>query len=480
MRMRYRYRVPMMQLRMTTWKFFHTIHVACIVFLWLLVSLASDRGGEEFESIQMSEAHRQQLEGSPSTRRDRFPSVEERVQIYMSNWYEPPCGDKEKHLFKIKGRSIEIDKITLKQDIRPDYLLWLNKSIVRDCARTREQVAFDRNNSISLPTEKYIDERARFNMVHYCVDVLEVFEILRHLPESSPQKVQIPLLMQFGDMKHSHKYGYVSLPHFKKFRSATDDLQSAVSSDTTACSHNPRRPLATAHGADTLQPIIWKMASHRHYDLLRFVSEKDRPWHLKKDMAIWRGQLTGSMEFFDPNLTDEQNCDNMIRCRLVRRNQNSTLIDAGLTAMPRWRRKRLGLPDVIGGVNMVKDKLSIRIMMECKGLIMLEGNDVASGLKWAMLSQSVVLMPKPMHTSWAMEERLEPWVHYVPLNDDATDVEAKMQWVVDHDEEARRIAERSTLWIEDLMYHPDAAREDRLVKREMIRRYLTHFTAAPA
>jgi hypothetical protein len=41
---------------------------------------------------------------------------------------------------------------------------------------------------------------------------------------------------------------------------------------------------------------------------------------------------------------------------------------------------------------------------------MIAGNDVASGLKWALFSQSVVLMPPPNHTSWAMEELLEPWV----------------------------------------------------------------------
>ncbi len=46
---------------------------------------------------------------------------------------------------------------------------------------------------------------------------------------------------------------------------------------------------------------------------------------------------------------------------------------------------------------------------------MLEGNDVASGLKWALLSQSVVMMPPPQHTSWAMEELLQPWVVRVIL-----------------------------------------------------------------
>jgi hypothetical protein len=93
---------------------------------------------------------------------------------------------------------------------------------------------------------------------------------------------------------------------------------------------------------------------------------------------------------------------------LVYNHANSTLIDATLTST------RGRLPDVLNGVPLVGEKVRINYLLEFKGIIMIEGNDVASGLKWALLSQSVVLMPPPKHTSWAMEELLQPWVvsHY--------------------------------------------------------------------
>lgn len=57
----------------------------------------------------------------------------------------------------------------------------------------------------------------------------------------------------------------------------------------------------------------------------------------------------------------------------------------------------------------------------------MEGNDVSSGLKWNLLSNSVVLMPKPTRTSWAMEEfevvGAEPWVHYIPMHADGSNTE---------------------------------------------------------
>jgi hypothetical protein len=105
--------------------------------------------------------------------------------------------------------------------------------------------------------------------------------------------------------------------------------------------------------------------------------------------------------------------------------------------------------------------------------------DVSSGLKWALYSNSVVLMPRPTFTSWAMEERLEPWVHYVPLRDDLSDVEDRVRWVIDHPDQARAIAHAGTLWISDLVYHPHADDDDEAIVREMFLRYKRHFQHEP-
>jgi hypothetical protein len=41
-------------------------------------------------------------------------------------------------------------------------------------------------------------------------------------------------------------------------------------------------------------------------------------------------------------------------------------------------------------------------------------NTFASNLKWALWFASAVIMALPAMCSWAMEDRLVPWVHYVP------------------------------------------------------------------
>jgi hypothetical protein len=390
------------------------------------------------------------------TRRERFPSVEERVKLYASNWYEPPCEEgSDQYRWMLNHDSLTVSNITFGLDIIPDQTFYLTKDILLDCAR-------EEGDDAPLPsTSNHI--QFRHNMRMYCTDCVEMIDLIDH--HLQRREDGMPILIQYGDSKTSHVYGLVQLPHFKKFRSGSISpkaLQTAV----TTCQ---RRPLETFHSSNVMQPIVWKLATHRHYRYLPEVFSHDTPWEKKKNQAIFRGQLTGARDAYVKHDDASINCQKMRRCRLVVTMNNNTYVDAKLTTT------RGRLPDVVDGVTLVGMTITLREMMTYKGIIMMEGNDVASGLKWALLSQSIVLMPPPRHTSWCMEELLQPWVHYVPLRDDASDSEEKMKWVMENDPEARKISERATLWMEDLIFHPDAAREERLIKEELLRRYFAHF-----
>jgi hypothetical protein len=75
-----------------------------------------------------------------------------------------------------------------------------------------------------------------------------------------------------------------------------------------------------------------------------------------------------------------------------------------------------------------------------------------------------------------MEVLLQPWVHYIPIKDDLSDLEEKVQWMQDNDEKAQIIAERATLFIHDLIFHEDASRQRSEIERKMMRRYLKFFS----
>ena len=439
---------------------------------------------------------------SSSSRAGRFPSREERVKLYMGNWYVPPCDDYADgralyepdrddggwpvyHIQEAVGlidNSISDNPsnsnsnnntvyYTMECAIEPDKAFVLDRATALDCAE--RQGGGD---------PRFADRvQFRSNMYMYCLDVAQsLLPALDHVvhwgdhpredgDNNNAETAMPPVILQFGDLNHSHVYQLINLPHFKKYRiAATPQELERVTADSIGCYDRPRDPLKDDAA---LQPIVWKLATRRHYGLAHQVVVKDRPWEEKLDMAIFRGQLTGSRDGFDKELSDMENCWNLRRCRLVYSHANSTLVNARLT------NTRGRLPDVLNGVNLTTSSVTVRHLLRYKGIVMLEGNDVASGLKWALLSDSVVLMPTPQHTSWAMEELLRPWVHYVPLNDDdaAADVEEKMQWILDHEEDARRIAAAATLWMQDLVFHPDAAEDDRWIQEEMVRRYRRHF-----
>eukprot|EP00547_Thalassionema_nitzschioides_P011510 CAMPEP_0194263786 /NCGR_PEP_ID=MMETSP0158-20130606/47247_1 /TAXON_ID=33649 /ORGANISM="Thalassionema nitzschioides, Strain L26-B" /LENGTH=86 /DNA_ID=CAMNT_0039003997 /DNA_START=669 /DNA_END=929 /DNA_ORIENTATION=+ len=80
-------------------------------------------------------------------------------------------------------------------------------------------------------------------------------------------------------------------------------------------------------------------------------------------------------------------------------------------------------------------------------------------------------MSPPTKTSFAMEELLEPWRHYVPLAVDGSDLPQKIKWVLHHDQEAQYIAQRGKQWIWDLLYNPQAERENRQIQTEILKRY---------
>ena len=184
--------------------------------------------------------------------------------------------------------------------------------------------------------------------------------------------------------------------------------------------------------------------------------------------AIWRGVMTGGITVGNPNATDLTRCRSNERCRFVLDHASSELIDARLTIAPAIHHLR---NDTVNGAHIMSEMVGFDVIQQYKVIISLEGNDVASGLKWNLQSESVVVMSPPTRTSWAMEELLQPWVHYIPMLPDGSNVEEMVRWALDNEEQAKRISERATLFIYDLLCHPDAENDDRMVKEDIARRY---------
>ena len=177
------------------------------------------------------------------------------------------------------------------------------------------------------------------------------------------------------------------------------------------------------------------------------LSELDQPYEQKKDIAVWRGRLSGTMRVhgrtvhaerlagrLDAVETDEEFAavlaqhQHYARLRLCSLYHGSPDVDVGITRLGGAAcdilERRADWPSARG---LRGAAMTLREQLEYRYILCMPGNDFPSGLYWALLSNSIVLMPEPVWRT-ALDFGLQPWEHYVPLAADLTDLRQQMDW----------------------------------------------------
>ena len=156
------------------------------------------------------------------------------------------------------------------------------------------------------------------------------------------------------------------------------------------------------------------------------------PWSQKKRELTWRGATTG-----------------------LRSSTRKDYVHA------LGRSHDVGFAKVVQGKQnwaneswMVKGKMSPEEMLHYRYLLSLEGNDVATDLKWKLSSNSLVIMPPPTKETWLMEGLLQPWVHYVPLRK-PSDIEATLAWLDRNDDACLRMIANANDWMKNILQPAD-------------------------
>ena len=117
-----------------------------------------------------------------------------------------------------------------------------------------------------------------------------------------------------------------------------------------------------------------------------------------------------------------------------------------------------------------KDYLSIAEHLDYKFILALEGNDVATNLKWIMSSNSIAVMPMPKYETWFMEGRLIPDFHFICIKDDYSDLEEKLRYFMEDDNAAKVIVKNAHEYIAQFK---NKKIED-LIALKVLDKYFTH------
>jgi hypothetical protein len=175
----------------------------------------------------------------------------------------------------------------------------------------------------------------------------------------------------------------------------------------------------------------------------------DMSFNKKKKNCVWRGCNSG--QFFIKNNNKGS------RESLVLKYGKHPLYNIGLS----YANYKCNSNINYNIEDYVKRTLSIKEQLEYMFIISVEGNDFATNLSWIMLSNSVPLMPVPYVETWKMESNLIPYVHYVPLNNDCSDLDEKMDWCLNNIHKCEEIAFMSKLYVLQFF---DKEKEEHIIK----------------
>lgn len=172
------------------------------------------------------------------------------------------------------------------------------------------------------------------------------------------------------------------------------------------------RPIA----GDNANSVLLNLDKARHFTFM-----KDRvPFTEKEDKFIFRGNINNKpnrirfMEMFH----DHPRCE-------------AAIVKARGMFPEEWSKPHITLWE----------------HLRYKFVLALEGNDVASNLKWVMSSNSIAVSPPMVYETWFMEGRLIPDYHYIEVKDDFSDLVEKTDYYAANPEKARQIIENANQYV---------------------------------
>ena len=188
--------------------------------------------------------------------------------------------------------------------------------------------------------------------------------------------------------------------------------------------------------ADNQNSVLLKLDKLRHF---MFVQDTKK-FRDKKNCVIFRGKIRESR----------------LRTSFIEKFIHNPLCDCGVVG------KNEGFPN-----EWMTEKKTIREHLDYKFIMAIEGNDVASNLKWVMSSNSIAIMPRPTCETWFMEGKLIPNYHYIEVKDDYSDLEDKVTYYISHPEKAEEIVNHAHEFVQQFK---DSKREN-LIQLMVLVRY---------
>lgn len=177
------------------------------------------------------------------------------------------------------------------------------------------------------------------------------------------------------------------------------------------------------------------------------------PWAERRSIVVWRGSTTG---LFYQKLDDLDRLPRYRLCHIATR--LGSIADVGLSAVVQAfdaEHEQL-IADRLRREGLLKPFVPMTEMTRYRYILDIDGNSNSWNFMSKLRLGCCVLRVDSEWQQW-FGPRLLPWVHYVPVAQDLSDVAGKVGWCLDHEEECAAIAQRGADFARTMRFDDEMA-----------------------
>lgn len=317
----------------------------------------------------------------------------------------------ESLLYQKRCNSENIDFVSLKT-FSPVVKQWMKERVYKDMKRMR---------SVSLSDMySFLESEKNSEWHHYCLIAIRNG------------------VVYFQDYSRGHDslYYVIRALHLLSTKVMLPDCEFIVCLDDYYIADRKNFPVFTfckkkSDFTSILIPDYEALQGYKRIDSQIEAAVKDSPWNSKKNIAFWRGTTRGGIYNSDAWKTYP-------RSMLVLSAQKISVVDACFAKLIKGSTCNKELMQSVP--KMTSSYVSPVKSIEYKYLIDVDSIGCSfSRLHWALLSNSSVVKQESEYMQWYYNA-MQPYTHYLPYNVTCSDLQTKVDWLINNDEEAEKIA----------------------------------------